>query len=129
MIAQKKAYLRLFFKMFLLTEYLAFFSVQLFLRYTSSHSLQSLEHVYQGRILNPLSDSEKSGHLELTPKKISGLSYLNKRFHPEYMPVITCGWDEIRPFYRLEGKFSLSHTPQIPAANMGSMILRGPPTC
>jgi hypothetical protein len=129
MVKQKKVYSRLFSKLFLLGIYLAFFSVQLILRYTSSHSLQSLEKISNGRELNSLAHNSESDQLKTAPKKIMGQSYLNKRFHPEYMPSISSDWDEIRTVYCFVGKLNFTNTLHIPAADTGSIILRGPPFC
>ncbi|MBS1917718.1 MAG: hypothetical protein JST87_15715 [Bacteroidetes bacterium] len=82
MVADKKGYIRLFFKVLLLAVYSAFFIVQLFLRY-SPHTLQSLEVNNYKKVVASKDVSHYATISAKDSKKSKNLSYLNKRFHPQ----------------------------------------------
>jgi hypothetical protein len=127
MNSRKKRYTKLFFKFLLLAVYFGFFTVQLFLRYTSSHSQQSLDlDSYQK---NP---TEKSFNVKTilskdeTPKTKS-LSYLNKRFHPKDNVILPDLDPQIKNFYTtLSTKFYFDDG-HVAELNTHSLSLRGPP--
>lgn len=129
MAADKKGYVRLFFKVLLLAVYFAFFSVQLFLRYTSSNSLQSLALDLDNYHKNIASKSFHAKALisQKDTKKNKNLTYLNKRFHPQDEVTIPSHDFQIRFYYSEVAKnffFRDVHTVDI---KINSASLRGPP--
>jgi hypothetical protein len=127
MVAGKNVYVRLFFKVLLLAVYFAFFSVQLFLRYTSSHSLQSLnldsykETAVAKKVTNAESVSSKD------TKKNNSISYLNKRFHPQDEVTIPSQELHIERFYKEVRISFLIPDDYIKNTPIYTFSLRGPP--
>ncbi|HLK29684.1 MAG TPA: hypothetical protein VKT28_13995 [Puia sp.] len=127
MVADKKGYVRLFFKLLLLAVYFAFFSVQLFLRYTSSHSLQSLDLDSYKKIAASKTLSDKVYISQKDTKKSKNLSYLNKRFHPQDAVNISFSDFQVQAvFAEVKNKF---YTTDKYFASLGIITssLRGPP--
>ena len=121
-------YTQLFFKLILLAVYVAFFSVQLFLRYSSSHSRQSLDldNYQKVTIENPLAAKQivfREGN-----KKSQSLSYLNKRFHPEDCVILPHGQAALQPVYAALPANAGLISPCIAEIKINAPLLRGPPS-
>jgi hypothetical protein len=127
MVVSRNRQMKFFFKLLLLTVYFAFFSVQLFLRYTSSHSLQSLDgNDYQKSNAEKPALS-KTFVAQKDNKKNKNLSYLNKRFHPKDEVTVPSHHFQVQSFYtELTIKFFFRDE-HITASKINSASLRGPP--
>jgi hypothetical protein len=127
MATEKKSYVRLFFKVLLLAVYFAFFSVQLFLRYASSHSQQSLNLVCYQKNVVAKQTLEKIFLSQKGNKKNKNHSYLNKRFHPQDEVVFPSHYIPFRTFYTVVVGFFHATDEHFTDAEINSASLRGPP--
>ncbi len=127
MNSRNKQYGRLFFKVLLLSVYFVFFSVQLLLRYTSSHSQESLEveTCRQNSVAN--SHTGKILALRNESKANKSLSYLNKRFHPKDEVIVPSHDFEFQPFYSEAAVKSYFGEEHIGGIKINTISLRGPP--
>jgi hypothetical protein len=127
MVADKKGYIRLFFKVLLLAVYFAFFSVQLFLRYSSSHALQSLDLDNYKRVVaskNVLYGETVSAK---DTKKSKVLSYLNKRFHPQDAVNIPVNNFDVQAVFAACKNIFYTTDKYFTSLTIRSSSLRGPP--
>jgi hypothetical protein len=123
----KKQYTKLFFKLLLLAVYFGFFTVQLFLRYTSSHSQQSLDLDSYQKNITERSFAIKTVLAKDETNKAKSLSYLNKRFHPKDSVIIPDLDLQVKNFYVIRSeKFYFAHG-HIAESNTHILFLRGPP--
>jgi hypothetical protein len=127
MFLDNKKYAKLFFRLLLLAVYFGFFCVQFFLRYTSSHSQQSLDLDNCHEKFASSTVSAKASCKSDT-KKSSPPSYLNKRFQPQdavMVPVCDFG---IPGFYSLIGKKNWPTESHLFDRKLNALSLRGPPS-
>ena len=127
MATEKKGYVRLFFKVLLLAVYFAFFSVQLFLRYASSHSQQSLELYSYQKNVAAKPTLEKIFLSQNGNKKNKNHSYLNKRFHPQNEVVFPSHYFPFHSFYTVVAELFHVTAEHFTDAEINSASLRGPP--
>lgn len=127
MNCREKKYTRLFFKLLLLTVYFCFFAVQIFLRYTSSHSQQSLDLYNYQKNLTEKSFTIKTVLSKNETHKSRSLSYLNKRFHPKYnviLPDLDLQLKNIYPGFSVNFYFISNGITEL---KVNKPSLRGPP--
>ena len=129
MVCREKHYTKLIFKLLLLAVYCVFFIVQLFLRYTSSHSQQSLDlDSYQKNLSEKSFSSKTILSRDKDPKNFS-LSYLNKRFHPKnnvILPDLNLQLENICVVYSVNFYIIKNGITEI---KVNKPSLRGPPFC
>src|ERR1700735_5378014 len=123
----KKQYSRLFFKLLLLAVYFGFFTVQLFLRYTSSYSQQSLDLDSYQKSLSERSFVIKTVLAKDATSKTKSLSYLNKRFHPKNNVILSDLDLQIKNFYAIQSAKFYFADGHIAESNTHILFLRGPP--
>ncbi|HSZ85470.1 MAG TPA: hypothetical protein VK787_05535 [Puia sp.] len=124
----KKQYTKLFFKLLLLAVYFGFFTVQLFLRYTSSHSQQflDLDNSYQ-KNLTEKSFTIKTVLSKDETHKCKSLSYLNKRFHPKHNVILPDVDLQIKNIYSIFSVNFYFINNGITELKVNKPSLRGPP--
>ena len=128
MYSGKKQYSKLFYKLLLLAVYFAFFTVQLLLRYTSSHSQQSLEGNNYQKDIPAKSAFTKTFISKSDNKKDKHLSYLNKRFHPKDAVIVPSHEFQLQSFYSKVTPKSFFKDEHIADIKINSTLLRGPPS-
>jgi hypothetical protein len=123
----KKQYTKLFFKLLLLAVYFGFFTVQLFLRYTSSHSQQSLDlYSYQKNVTKKISPIKTVLSKNENPKTRS-LSYLNKRFHPKNNVILPDLDLQLKNIYSIFSVNFYFINKGVAVLKVNKPSLRGPP--
>ena len=127
MFGKKKQYDKIFFKLILFAVYSVFFTVQIFLRFTSPQSQQSLGQDNYQKTFAFKPDARKNIFPENTATKITTSVYLNKHYHPKDVVIL--------PFQDLELKYIYFDFPasyaftnaQFSGNRIGTTSLRGPP--
>ncbi|HLY71382.1 MAG TPA: hypothetical protein VKR53_16725 [Puia sp.] len=128
MDCKEKQYTKLIFKLLLLAVYFVFFTVQLFLRYSSCHAQQSLDlDSYQKNLTEKSLSSTTVLSKDDRTRSLS-LSYLNKRFHPEnnlFLPDLAL---QIKNSDAIRSKKFYFVDDRVAELKMHAPTLRGPPT-
>ncbi len=127
MRSRKNQYGKVLFKLLLIAVYFGFFIVQIFLRYTSPQSQQSLgtDNVHCTSTVK--STTAKNILSKKDPKKNKTLCYLNKRYHPKEAVVIPMDDLNLHCFYsQIHSRFYFRNN-YIPHAKIPASYLRGPP--
>jgi hypothetical protein len=123
----KRQHTKLFFKLLLLAVYFGFFTVQLFLRYTSSHSQQSLYLDSYQKDLTQRSFAIKTVLSKDEIPKSRSLSYLNKRFHPKDNVILPDLALQIKIFYITALTKFYFVDGHVAGSDTHTLFLRGPP--
>jgi hypothetical protein len=118
---------RLFFRFFLLAIYFVFFSVQLFFRFDSSHSRQTLESDNYQKSFVGKSGNEKIIGAKAKTKKDKSLTYLNKRFHLKNEMIVPELDLIFGNFYSVGSKVFYCPDNSVSNTKTNSVPLRGPP--
>jgi hypothetical protein len=127
MNCRKEQYTKLFFKLLLLAVYFGFFTVQLFLRYTSAHAQQSLDlDSYQKNLTEKTFAIKTVLSKDETPKTKS-LCYLNKRFHPKDNVILPDLDFQIKNFYAIRSAKFYFVDGHLAGSKINTASLRGPP--
>jgi hypothetical protein len=127
MLGRKNPYGKVLFKFFLSAIYFGFFTVQIFLRYTSPQSQQSLNTDNVRCLSSVKSTIAKNILSNKDPKKNKTLCYLNKRYHPKEAVIIPMDDFNLHCFYsQIHPRFYFSNI-YIPHAKIPASYLRGPP--
>ena len=129
MVNRKRQYSKLFFKLFLFTVYFIFFTVQIFLRFTSPHSKQFLGADNFLKTAGPKPQIGRSFFFLNNSGKSSYTStYLNKHYHPKD-GVIFPSHDFLSHFFYpdLPKQFFFIHE-DVVRIKMAFTPLRGPPS-
>jgi hypothetical protein len=128
MMAGKKQYGKVSFKLLLLAVYFVFFVVQSFLRFTSPQSRQSLETDNYQKTFTGKSCDSKNILSQNNLGKNKSLTYLNKRFHPKHAVIIPSNDFELRNFYANGFVKPYFRDEYIADIKINSISLRGPPS-
>ena len=128
MVCKEKQYTKLIFKLLLLAVYFVFFTVQLFLRYSSCHAQQSLDlDSYQKNLTEKSLSSTTVLSKDDRTRSLS-LSYLNKRFHPENNLILPDLALQIKNLDAIRSKKFYFVDDRVAELKMHAPTLRGPPT-
>jgi hypothetical protein len=124
---RKNSYGKVLFKLFLSAIYFGFFTVQIFLRYTSPQSQQSLctnNVQYTSTVKSTIAKNILS---RKDSKKNKTLCYLNKRYHPKEAIIILMDDFNLHCVYSENHSRSYFSNNYIPHIKIPASYLRGPP--
>jgi hypothetical protein len=127
MLRGKNSYDKVLFKLFLSVIYFGFFTVQIFLRYTSPQSQQSLSTdkvQYTSAVKSTIAKNILS---KKDSKKSKALCYLNKRYHPKEAIIILMDDFNLHcVYFENHSRFYFSNN-YVPHIKIPARYLRGPP--
>jgi len=128
MAVRNRQYSRLFFKLLLFAVYFLFFTVQLFLRFSSPNSQQFLG---QPNFQSSSAFTTTACKIILSkakPEKNGSTSYLNKHYHPKDPAGITAQEFCLTHSFRLCSTKSHFSKQKIADIKLNTAFLRGPPS-